>query len=142
MILTRMVAVLLPLFVGCALSVGLALGQDKEKKSPLERFEPRSQPGIGQKFLEHFVGEWDVVKTFYPQSGAPVKMEGTCSQTMVQNGRFLHSAFTFRKGTSTTTGLGIVGYEPENGLFSSDQDGKANDSCVATVEAHDASLQD
>src|SRR5262245_5257029 len=31
-----------------------------DKKDPQAAFEPKSKPGAGQKFLERFVGEWDV----------------------------------------------------------------------------------
>src|SRR5256885_16951486 len=46
-------------------------------------YEPRSAPGEGQKLLAKFVGEWDVVKTFYPRSGPPAVSRGTGSQRMV-----------------------------------------------------------
>jgi hypothetical protein len=91
----------------------------QEKKDVQEKFEPRSKPGAGQKFLEKFVGDWTVVKSFFPQKGEPSKMEGECRQTMVQEGRFLQSDFTFVKGDSKTTGIGLIGYEPETGLFTS-----------------------
>jgi Protein of unknown function (DUF1579) len=118
MLLSRVVTVLWFIVAAYGLS-GRATAQDNKQKTALERFEPRSQPGSGQKFLDKFIGEWDVVKTFYPQSGAPVKMEGRCSQTMVQSGRFLQSVFTFRIGGNATTGMGLIGYEPETGLFTS-----------------------
>jgi hypothetical protein len=43
-------------------------GKDAESS-----YEPRSRPGAGQKYLESFVGDWDVVKVFYPRSGEPVR---------------------------------------------------------------------
>ncbi len=36
------------------------------QKDPQASYEPRSRPGAGQKFLEKFVGDWEVVKTFHP----------------------------------------------------------------------------
>jgi hypothetical protein len=92
-------------------------GQDK--KDPQGAFEPRSKPGAGQKFLEKFVGDWNVIKSFFPQKGDPSRQEGECRQTMVQEGRFLQSDFTFHKGDTKTTGTGLIGYEPETGLFTS-----------------------
>ena len=97
--------------------VGRAEAQDK--KDPQAAFEPRSKPGAGQKFLEKFVGTWDVVKTFYPRSGDPVRAKGECRQTMVHEGRFLRSEFIFQQGDTKTTGLGLVGFEAESGLFTS-----------------------
>jgi hypothetical protein len=90
-----------------------------EKKDPQSSYEPRSKPGDGQKFLERFVGEWDVVKTFYPRSGNPAKAEGACKQTMIHEGRFLQSDFVFEQNGQKTTGLGVIGYEPDTGKFTS-----------------------
>jgi hypothetical protein len=102
----------------CAcLFAGPAAAQDK--KDPLQSFEPKSKPGAGQKFLEKFVGDWDVVKTFRPRAGEPVKATGECRQSMIQDGRFLQSEFTFKADTGKTTGLGLIGFEPETGLFTS-----------------------
>ena len=105
--------------VAVPLSAGLLAGpiqsQDKklEKKDPLQSFEPRSKPGAGQKFLEKFAGDWDVVKTFHPRKGEPVRATGACRQTMIHGGRFLQSEFTFISNTGKTTGLGLIGFEPE-----------------------------
>jgi hypothetical protein len=38
---------------------------------------------------------------------------------MIHKGRFLQSEFTFEQGGRTTTGLGIIGFEPESGRFTS-----------------------
>ena len=103
--------------MACLLS-GTAVPQDK-KKDPMQSFEPRSKPGAGQKFLEKFVGEWDVVKTFHLRAGDPAKSTGQCRQTMIQNGRFLQSEFTFKSDSGETTGSGLIGFEPESGKFTS-----------------------
>jgi hypothetical protein len=115
-----------------ALSVLLSLGpfsgcpasaQEKkpatEPKDPQSRYEPRSKPGAGQQFLQKFVGEWDVAKTFHPRSGAPVRQKGVCRQTMIHGGRFLHCDFTFRRGDEQTTGTGLIGFDPATGRFTS-----------------------
>jgi hypothetical protein len=90
-----------------------------EQKDPQAAYEPRSEPGAGQKFLEKFVGDWDVAKTFYPRSGDPVRQQGECRQTLIHGGRFLQSEFTFRRGGETTTGTGLLGFDPASGLFTS-----------------------
>ena len=82
-------------------------------------YEPRSGPGVGQKFLEKMAGDWDVLKTFYPKAGDPVKSSGRAHQAMVNEGRFLQSDFAFEGPSGKTTGLGIIGFEPESGLFTS-----------------------
>jgi Protein of unknown function (DUF1579) len=91
-----------------------AQGQD-----PQAKFEPKSAPGAGQKYLTRFVGEWDVAKAFFPRSGEPNRSKGACRQTMIQGGRFLQSEFTFGEGERKTTGVGLIGFEPESSTFTS-----------------------
>jgi hypothetical protein len=86
---------------------------------PQSSFEPRSGPGAGQKFLEKLAGDWNVVKTFYPRSGELSRSTGSCRQTMIHEGRFLQSEFTFDGPSGKTVGLGLIGFEPETGLFTS-----------------------
>jgi hypothetical protein len=92
--------------------------QDKQK-DPQSAYEPRSNPGTGQKFLEKFVGAWDVVKSFHPRSGDPVRTKGECRQTMLHGGRFLQSEFVFGEGEAKTTGTGLIGFEADSGKFTS-----------------------
>jgi Protein of unknown function (DUF1579) len=104
------------------LTLGLLVGAGEPppgQKDPQSGFEPRSGPGAGQKFLEKFVGDWDVVKTFYPRQGEPAQSKGECHQTMLHEGRFLQSEFIFDQNGTKTTGLGIIGYEADTGLFTS-----------------------
>ena len=97
----------------------VAAAQPPDKKDPQSAFEPKSKPGAGQKFLEKFVGEWDVAKTFHPKAGEPFKQKGACKQTMTHGGRFLRSEFTFTTADGTSTGTGLIGFEPETGKFTS-----------------------
>jgi hypothetical protein len=105
------------------LAVSSGIGQEKNppdgKKDPQAKFEPRSKPGEGQKFLEQFTGDWNVAKTFHPRAGKPVQIKGECRQKMVQSGRFLQSDFTFTTDAGKTTGTGLIGFEPETGKFTS-----------------------
>ncbi|MDR3637527.1 MAG: DUF1579 family protein [Isosphaeraceae bacterium] len=103
---------------GLVLTAGLVHGQ-QPKKDPQSAYEPRSRPGAGQKLLEKFVGDWHVVKTFHPRAGEPVRSEGRCRQNMIHEGRFLQSDFVFGEGERKSTGLGIIGFEPETGTFTS-----------------------
>ena len=91
----------------------------QEKKQERSKFEPRSEPGAGQKLLEKFEGEWDVVKIMHRATGEPAQAKGRCRQTMIHDGRFLQSEFTFEQGGKKTTGLGIIGFETESGTFTS-----------------------
>jgi hypothetical protein len=105
------------------LVAGSGVGQDKkntpdDKKDPQAKFEPRSKPGEGQKFLEKFVGDWEVVKTMH-RGGDPARTKGECRQTMVNEGRFLLSDFTFHVGEARMLGKSMVGFEPASGLFTS-----------------------
>ena len=87
------------------------------KKDAQSAFEPRSGPGAGQKYLETFVGDWDVIKTFHPRAGDPVKTKGECRQTMIHDGRFLQSEFVFDQDGKKTTGMGLVGFDAATGQF-------------------------
>jgi Protein of unknown function (DUF1579) len=89
------------------------------KTDPQSAVEPRSGPGAGQKFLEQFVGDWGVEKTFYSRTGTPSRTSGVCRQFMIHDGRFLQSEFVFQQGDSKTTGMGIIGFEPGPGTFTS-----------------------
>jgi hypothetical protein len=99
------------------LLTGSSQPPEKKQRDPQSAFEPRSGPGAGQKYLETFVGDWDVEKTFYPRGGDPAKTKGTCRQTMIHDGRFLQSEFVFEQDGKKTTGLGLVGFDPESGQF-------------------------
>jgi hypothetical protein len=107
------------LVVGLAmvLLTGSSQPPEKKQRDPQSAFEPRSGPGAGQKHLETFVGDWDVEKTFYPRGGDPAKTKGTCRQTMIHDGRFLQSEFVFEQDEKKPTGLGLVGFDPESGQF-------------------------
>jgi hypothetical protein len=96
-----------------------AKGQKQKDKDPQATYEPRSRPGLGQKFLEKFVGDWDVQKSFYPRSGEPFRVKGECRQEMTHDGRFLKSEFTFGSGAARTTGTGTIGFETDSGKFTS-----------------------
>ena len=90
-----------------------------KQNDPQSAYEPRSKPGEGQRFLQTFVGDWDVAKTFHPRSGEPVRQQGECRQAMIHGGRFLQSDFAFRHGDEKTTGTGLIGFDPATGLFTS-----------------------
>ena len=82
------------------------------------QYEPQTAPGAGQKLLAQFVGNWDVVQTFFPRSGQPIVTKGTCRQYMVQNGNFLESDFTFLNANGTkSTGTGISGFDTKTNRF-------------------------
>jgi hypothetical protein len=89
------------------------------QKDPQQSFEPRSSAGAGQKFLDKFVGDWDVAKTFFPRTGDPARSKGECKQTMQHDGHFLKSEFVFGEGQNKTTGTGLIGFEPDSGKFTS-----------------------
>jgi hypothetical protein len=117
---TRRLASVLLALAAFGLLVSAAQPPTKDKdKDPQSQLEPRSGPGAGQKFLARFVGDWNVVKTFYPRTGDPVKTPGTCKQTMIHDGRFLQSEFVFGADDHKTTGLGLIGFEADSGKFTS-----------------------
>jgi hypothetical protein len=90
----------------------------QDKKDPQGTYEPRSQPGAGQKFLARFAGDWTAHKTFFPQTGeGPVKAVGECKMRMIHDGRFLQAEFTFKNDGGQTTGTGLVGFDAASGKF-------------------------
>jgi hypothetical protein len=111
----RTIAVVFVLF-GCV----FVRGESPPTKPDAQAgYEPRSAPGEGQKYLERLTGDWDVRKTFFSKSGPPVVTSGKCTQSMVNDGRFLKSDFTFEDGTNQDTGLGLIGFDPDTGVFTS-----------------------
>src|SRR5580700_12211723 len=83
-----------------------------------KEYEPANAPGAGQKLLAQFVGDWDLVKTFFPRDGKPNVTKGTCKQYMIQDGKFLQSDFTFFNADGTkSTGTGISGFDSKTNRF-------------------------
>lgn len=97
--------------------------QDAAKQKPpadaQAAYEPRGTPGAGQALLAQFVGDWDLVKTFYPAKGGdPVQTRGECHQKMVQEGHFLESDFTFfERDGGKSSGKGVSGFDPKTNRF-------------------------
>jgi Protein of unknown function (DUF1579) len=84
------------------------------------QYEPQNGAGAGQKLLAQFVGDWDVVKTFFPANGQPIASKGACKQFLVQDGKFLESDFTFLNSDGTkSTGTGITGFDSKSNRFTS-----------------------
>ena len=104
-------------------AAGLAAQAPPPRPSPPRHdaqnaYEPRTGPGAGQVLLARFAGDWDVVKTFYPQQGEPVRTAGECRQAMVHDGHFLQSDFVFAdRDGGKTTGTGISGFDAKSGRF-------------------------
>jgi hypothetical protein len=95
-----------------------AAGAPRQRQDAQNTYEPRTAPGAGQFLLAKFAGDWDVVKTFYPQKGEPVRTNGECVQKMVHEGHFLESDFVFfDKDGGQTTGTGISGFDAKTGRF-------------------------
>jgi hypothetical protein len=82
------------------------------------QYEPPNATGAGQSLLAQFVGEWNVVKTFFPMNGKPIVTKGTCKQYMIQDGKFLQSDFAFFNSDGTkSTGTGISGFDSKKNRF-------------------------
>ncbi|MGA2596575.1 MAG: DUF1579 family protein [Bryobacteraceae bacterium] len=82
------------------------------------QYEPPNEAGAGQKLLAQFVGQWDVLKTFFPMNGKPIMTKGTCNQYMIQEGKFLQSDFAFFASDGTkSTGTGISGFDEKTNRF-------------------------
>lgn len=96
-----------------------AVGRDTTSKDSEASYEPSSSPGSGQQFLEKFVGDWDVEKRFHSRVHGLVTSKGECHQVMINGGQFLKSEFIFYGNGTNSTGVGIIGFEPSTGLFTS-----------------------
>lgn len=82
------------------------------------QYEPPNAPGAGQRLLAQFAGNWDVTKTFFPMNGKPIVTKGTCSQLMIEDGKFLESDFIFLNADGTkSTGTGISGFDSRTNRF-------------------------
>lgn len=101
-----------------ALAVVVSASAQEAERQSQAAYEPPVGPGAGQKLLSQFVGDWKVVKTFFPAKGEPRKSNGTCKQRMIHEGRFLQSDFTFEDGKGQkSTGTGISGFDPKTNRF-------------------------
>jgi hypothetical protein len=91
----------------------------RAERDPQAAYEPTSAPGDGQQYLARFAGDWQVTKTFHPRSGEPAVTQGTCRQSMIHDGRFLQSEFTFDGDAGKSTGTGLVGFDAGTRVFTS-----------------------
>jgi hypothetical protein len=99
--------------IGALLVATAAVAQQSHNQ-----YEPPGAPGAGQKLLAQFAGEWDMVQTFFPRIGQPIVTKGTCTQRMIEDGKFLESDFTFFNADGTrSTGTGISGFDPKTNRF-------------------------
>jgi hypothetical protein len=103
------------LFAPVASAPHVAVAQNTHKE-----YEPPTAAGAGQKLLAQYVGDWDMVKTFYAADGKTTVTKGTVKQFMVQGGKFLESDFTFfDPDGSKSTGVGIIGFDAKTNKFTS-----------------------
>jgi hypothetical protein len=104
---------ILAIFLFAFVAATAATAQQTHKE-----YEPPTAAGAGQKLLEQYVGDWDMVKTFYAADGKTTVTKGTVKQYMIQDGKFLQSDFTFFNADGkTTTGTGISGFEAKTNRF-------------------------
>src|ERR1700722_12594716 len=75
---------------------------NSQPKDPQAAYDPRSGPGVGQQFLQKFVGDWAVDKVFHPRTGDPTVTKGECHQMMINEGKFLQSQFVFFDGPTNS----------------------------------------
>jgi len=51
------------------------------------QYEPSNAPGAGQRLLAQFAGDWDIVKTFFPMNGKPIRRPRTKQKLSSNCGR-------------------------------------------------------
>ncbi|HYV37569.1 MAG TPA: DUF1579 family protein [Gemmataceae bacterium] len=104
----------------CVALVAAGLLAVAESPAQDTKATPAPQGGkdmTAKEFMAKLVGDYNVVRVFYGTTpDAPKKMNGTCKQFMSYN-NFLFSEFSFGEGDAKITGLGILGYQEDTGLF-------------------------
>ncbi len=115
----------IPAVMTSVLILAAAFGAAQESKTPAPapadvqaRYEPPAGPGRRPGVSQDLRRRLDRRAQLLPSLGRRAEpAAGECSQKMVQDGRFLESAFTFHQDGKTTSGTGISGFDPQTGLF-------------------------
>jgi len=85
--------------------------KNKEKES-MEIYKRLAVPGAPHKLLTRMAGSWDTrTSSWFEPGKPPVESKGTCEQTMILGGRFLHQEFTGDMMGAVFTGIGVTGYD-------------------------------
>jgi hypothetical protein len=95
----RLQVVLCATVLICAALNGNALAQEQAKpeakaganmQEMMKRWMDVATPGEGHKYLEQFIGKWDIVMRAWMEPGKPpMESKGTCDARWILDGRFV-----------------------------------------------------
>jgi hypothetical protein len=91
----------------------------QDPAAQMEAWRTLSRPGEQHKYLEHFVGDWDVTMKVYmagPGSGA-MESKGTASVKWVLGGRYLLEEYQGSMMGMPYDGMGMTGYDKGKNLY-------------------------
>jgi hypothetical protein len=83
-----------------------------DPKSVMETYERLATPGEPHKRMAGLAGSWTTTTKAWPEPGKPpIESSGSCEQTMLLGGRFLHMECTGEMFGQSFTGIGLNGYD-------------------------------
>ena len=91
--------------------------KEMDMQAMMDVYHDLAIPTAVHKLLSRMEGSWDVKSICWFDSDHPVKSSGTCEQTMVLDGRFLHQEFVGEMMGSHFRGIGYLGYDNHKGKY-------------------------
>ena len=117
----RLRIVLCATVIICAALQGYALAQEHAKpeakaapnmQEMMKKWAEVATPGEGHKYLEQFVGRWDiVVRAWMEPSKPPMESKGTCDAKWIMDGRFVLEEMNTQLMGMPFKGMDIMGYD-------------------------------
>ncbi|HXK61080.1 MAG TPA: DUF1579 family protein [Acidobacteriota bacterium] len=95
----------------CALTL-VTTGAYAQGNQDQQQMMKATEPGQYHKYLEPFVGNWDVTVRMWGRPGQPPsESKASSEQTLIMDGRFLHQTFRGTFMGKPFEGLGLKGYD-------------------------------
>ena len=105
----------------CAALQGNALAQEQAKtetkaalnmQEMMKKWMEAATPGEGHKYLDQFVGKWDIVVRAWVEPGKPAQeSKGTCDAKWILDGRFVYGEMSSQMMGMPFKGIDIIGYD-------------------------------
>jgi hypothetical protein len=114
MIKTMITVLLILFFTGSALQVALFAQQpqSEEEQKMMKMWMEYATPGENHKYLEYFVGDWEVnVKMWMTPGAEPEVSKGENKAKLILGGRYLESTYKGTMMGMPFEGLSITGYD-------------------------------
>jgi len=78
----------------------------------MKKWMEAAAPGPGHKYLDQFVGKWDVVVRAWMDVGKPpMESKGTCDARWIMDGRFVYTEMTGQLMGMPFKGVDLIGYD-------------------------------